>query len=556
MKLFFAWVETNEVFAPEIHMRDDLRIFKCVISQRETESALARLLTDSDFALGEDANCIRKPRYGVISFHDGTAAHVLMRGKLVHIPRHAADGLLEWELNAEAHDAATQINQLVAELKKDPAFEAGFYDKIGLSEVLEGRSDVMCWDRISGRLSLSNIRSGSKHTYIKDEILGDSLVVRIGTTPVNAVHVTMEANWQQRHEGVINLAPLIARKFSNGIINTLMIDALEKSWPREGDKIGLAKTRKNTGYCVVKSWLKRLPSGLNGLPMTTSPLYMSENGKQPRLMTFAHGWFKACLWVNWEYKQPCREVVDFSVLNASPVAGGHVRHLHFRLADGCAYLEKASAPTVLRTDRGHVLLDYAKRVATAHIAGASRQLEVEFCVPFSCLWNVDLDTTLDVTHEGLPGGRVVGKVVSYQLRATSDSWVVWVKVAACVDTGSFVNVQPQTAVATEFVNDYVAEDCIVGASNDWPLVKVSGEVARDPALFCISDLVESITVKGDGKDQLEVLHKAQYPAVMHYKDALRDEAFSLAIEFMDLAPEPLCETKWERALPIVVGVDN
>ena len=30
----------------------------------------------------------------------------------------------------------------------------------------------------------------------------------------------------------------------------------------------------------------------------------------------------------------------------------------------------------------------------------------------------------------------------------------------------------------------------------------------------------------------------------------------MLIEFMDLAPEPLCETKWERALPIMVGVDN
>ena len=220
--------------------------------------------------------------------------------------------------------------------------------------------------------------SGSKHTYIADEILSDSLVVRIGKTPVNAVHVTLEANWQQRHSDVINVAPLIARQFSGGLINTLTVDALVKSWPREGDKIGLAKTRKNTGYTVVKSWLKRLPKGLNGLSATTIPLYMSENGKQPRLMTFSHGWFRACLWVNWNYLQSCREVVDFSVLSAVPVAGGQVRHLHFRLANADAYARVPSAPTVLRSDRGYELLDYASNSRRPQLARKTQAFDNYF----------------------------------------------------------------------------------------------------------------------------------------------------------------------------------
>ncbi|MES2252814.1 MAG: hypothetical protein V4482_03910 [Pseudomonadota bacterium] len=548
MKLFFAWIESNEVFVPEIHMCEDLRIFKCVISQRETEAAVARLLTDSAIESSKDAKRhTKEPRHGIISFYDGTKARVLMRGKLVHIPRYAADGLLEWELNAEAVDAAAQINRLVEKLKADPTFESGFYTHVGLADVLESRMEIMCWDRETGRLALSNILHGTKHEIITDEILGDSLVVKMGVTPVNAVHVTMEVNWQQRYTDVINLAPLIARKFTCGIINTLTIGALAKSWPHEGDKIGLVKTRKNTGYHVVKSWLKRLPKGLNGFASTTVPLYMSENGKEPRLRTFHHGWFKGCLWVNWEYKQPCREVVEFSMLNASPVAGGQVRHLQFRLADADAYLEKASAATVLRTDRGNRLLTYAKRVAQAHIVGASRQLEVEFCVPFERLWHVNLDTTLDVAYEGLPGGRVVGKVISYQLRATSKCWVVWVKIAAAMDAVNQAESADHVPIAAEFV-----DDCISEGENDWPLVKVSGDVPRDPSLFRLADLVESIVVKGDGAAQLEVLQAAQYPASVHYRDALQDEAFSLEVQFMDLQPKPLCEARWERAVPIVV----
>jgi hypothetical protein len=262
----------------------------------------------------------------------------------------------------------------------------------------------MCWDRVTGRLGLSNILVGSKHRVLGDDILGDSLTMKMGPTAVNAVHVTLEANWIQRFCDVINLAPMIATKFSKGIINTLTCDALEKSWPRLGDKIGLGKTRRNTGYTVVKSALRRLPNGVNGLPVTTNPLYMSENGKEPRLMTFTRGWYRGCLWVHYEYKQPCQEIVQFSVLNANPVTGGVVRHLKFKLHDGDGYVENAWASTVFRCSRGLRLLDYAEKVARAHIVGASRQLEVELCVPFKTLWDVDLDTTLQVSHPELPGG--------------------------------------------------------------------------------------------------------------------------------------------------------
>eukprot|EP01035_Chromulina_nebulosa_P020444 gene20444-26527_t len=574
--------EINEVFVPETHCREDMRVFKCVISQRETETAVARLLTDSK--IGDIDQSIKdgraqNPQYGIISFHDGVNAHMLMRGRLVHIPRHGNDGLLEWELNAESADAAAQINTLVENLKTDETFEAGFYDTVGLADVLEARSEVMCWDRLTGQLSLSHILSGVKQRSISDEILGDSLTVKIGSTPVNAVHVTMEANWSQNYDDVINLAPMIASKFSKGIINTLTCDALEKSWPRVRDKIGLSKTRRNTGYSVVKSALRRLPKGVNNLPTTTSPLYMSEHGKEPRLMTFTHGWFRGCLWVHFDYKQPCREVVNFSVLNTVPVAGGNVRHLKFKLLNGNGYVEKPSASTVFRCSRGLRLLDYAEKVAKAHIIGASRQLEVEFCVPFETLWDVDLDTTLDVTHAQLPGGRVVGKVVSYQLRVTSHSWVVWVKIASpapaavvcdgsrAIDVSIGESDQNHVSVASEFVSDYVDtyqdndenvhENYMENrlSHTHWPLIKTSGNVPRDPSTFRLYDLVESIAVKGDGADQLELLYKAQYPASLHYKEVLQGETFQLTVQFMDLQPKQCCASAWERALPIVFGVD-
>ena len=102
------------------------------------------------------------------------------------------------------------------------------------------------------------------------------------------------------------------------------------------------------------------------------------------------------------------------------------------------------------------------------------------------------------------------------------------------------------------MDDFVVTNYVVDDENHWRLVKVSGDVPRDPSLFRVHDLVESITVTGDGKRQTDALKEAQYPAMMHYKDALLDDVFSLEIKFMDLQPKPLCESRWERALPLVV----
>jgi hypothetical protein len=430
MRLFFAWIESNEVFSKDIHCREDLIIFKCIISQRETETAVARLLTNSDKIGAPEMGQNPKPCYAIISCDDGKDIYVLLRGRLVNIPRYANDGLLEWELNAESPDAARQIKDMIDVLQKDPDFEAGFYDSVGISDVLESRTELLCWDRTTGHLTLSDVLYGAKQKTVSSEIFEDSLVVKLGSTPLNAVHVTLEANWQQTYDDVINLAPLIARKFSRGIINTLTIDALVKNWPREGDKIGPAKTRCNTGYTVVKSRLQRLPNGVNGLPLTTQPLYVSDKGAEPRLKTFNHGWFKASLWVNWDYKQLCREVVAFSVLNSTPATGGRVLNLNFKVMNGNNYAETRSSPTVLRSDRGKRLLGYVEKVARAHMIGSSRQLEVEFCVPFSALHDVDLDTSIEVKHNRLPGGVVVGKVISYQLRMSAGQWIIWVKLAA------------------------------------------------------------------------------------------------------------------------------
>ncbi len=210
-----------------------------MISQRETEAAVARILTDATaddvMELGDLTQS-----HALISYHDGQQAHVLFRGHVSRIPNSKGDGFMEWELNAERSDAMQQIRCLVDELKQNPSFEAGFYNSVGIAEVLENRSDVIHWNRETGRLELSNLFVGRKTKTLSDEIFNDSLVVRMGQTPLNAVHVSVEANWTQRYEDVFNLAPLIARQFKHKMISTLTIKSLIRQWPRVGDKIGRA----------------------------------------------------------------------------------------------------------------------------------------------------------------------------------------------------------------------------------------------------------------------------------------------------------------------------
>lgn len=551
MKIFFAWIEPNQDFIPEIHCVETIRIFKCVILQRETEAAVARILTDAttdDVANLGDLTL----SHALISYHDGQQAYVLFRGHVSRIPNSKGDGFMEWELNAERSDAMQQMRCLVDELKQNLSFEAGFYDSVGIAEVLENRSDIIHWDRETGHLGLSNLFVGRKTKILSDEIFHDSLVVRMGQTPLNAVHVSVEANWTQCYEDVFNLAPLIARQFKHKVISTLTIKSLIRQWPRVGDKIGRIKTRRNSGYEVVKSTLTRLGT-VNGLPTVTPPIYLSEAGQEPRFRHFNYGWFKGSLWINWQYKQPCREVVNFSVLNVNARAGGGVRQLTFKLAHGDSYLAKQSATTLLRTERGTMLLNYASAVAKAHMAGSQRQLEIECCVPFDCFRDVDLDTTVIVAHSDIPGKKIAGKVVAYRLIIAPDQWFVWVKIAAPLKTVVPENASDHPydiAVCSEFISDDYAKS----PSSDWALHRsdeIDHEAPDDPETFRIHDLVESIRVGGDSATQVDALMAAQYPTHNDYKAVLRDHLCFLNVQFRSLEPKPVIETTWERGTPIM-----
>lgn len=347
------------------------------------------------------------------------------------------------------------------------------------------------------------------------------------------------------------MAPLIARQFKHKMISTLTIKSLIRQWPRVGDKIGRIKTRRNSGYEVVKSTLTRFGT-VKGFPSVTPPIYLGEPGQEPRFRHFNYGWFKGSLWINWHYKQPCREVVNFSVLNVNACAGGGVRQLAFKLGHADSYLTRQSATTLLRTERGTKLLDYAASVAKAHMAGSQRQLEIECCVPFDCFRDVDLDTTVVVEYPDIPGKRVAGKVVSYRLVIAPDQWFVWVKVAAAVTTVAAVKVLDRSydrVVCSEFISDDYAKSL----SSDWALYPSGSDhdVPDDPETFRMHDLVESIRIGGDSATQVDALMAAQYPNHTDYKAVLRDHLCFLNVQFRSLEPKPVMTATWERGTPIM-----
>jgi hypothetical protein len=396
----------------------------------------------------------------------------------------------------------------------------------------------MHWDRCSGALSLSNLVHGRAHKIVEGEIFDGSLKVTLGATPLNQVNVQVEANWVQRHEGVFNVAPMIGGQFPKGVMNTLTPNALIQQWPRVGDKIG-SKGGRGFGYTVVKSALKRLKAeALEGMRQTTDPIEILDRGKVLKKI-FKYAWFKGSLWLNWLYRQPCGERLSFSVSREAAVVEGNVRQLILKLPHADGYLSHPSAVSLFQEPRGVALLNYAKAVAMAHMRGSMRQLEVEFAVPFSKAWAIDLDTSVTIRHRSIPNGALTGKIVRYAFVCDADQWVAVVQVAAPLQS-----IEP------------------VGALQAWDLVCVNDEVRSqlvDPATFMVDDLVEEIEVGGDATLQVTALQGAALTCGEGPKqggarslEVLKAEPFFVHMRLRNLTPRPFAAVAWVQRGSFVV----
>lgn len=537
MTAYFSWGRAGEIYDPQIHARCDLDILKLTIDHREGEAALAEVV------VGAVTLPPLNQRHVFIS-HDQT---LIFAGRLVGLPLKIANNLISLEFTAEPLDAVAQLQSLAPDLQKSPYWDPLFVDPLDQdnpSEWLEALSALYAWDRVTGKVCISDLFQGRHTLNLTPLFFADSLTVTLAETPLSHISVHLTAEWIQEAEGEVSLGSKIASAFSGGMINTLTPRALQATWPQEGRKIG------RSGYWVAESSLTPVTPPKTGMldiyPTVTPDFIMGEgtarSSRSGRLRRF---WMSARLILGWRYRQKRREVVSFT-LGQRTQLDGTIRPLTRTLNLNLQQLNlPRSAGTFFLGFRGRQAIEHALERARAHLAASARCLEVEVMLPFEKGFPLSLDHTVEINDDRIPGGQVVGKAVAYRLYQDGRQAYAWVRVAASIggEPDELPLSIPQYYAEPSYgdtaipVHHQTASGLTYGDYGDQQ--PTQGIV--DIESLSLRHMVRQILVSHDASSQIQALHRQQYPVSHNLKAVLQDIPTTISLDLISLKTTAVAE---------------
>ncbi len=476
MTIFFAW-EKGETTFNMTHCRHDIDILKLSIEQQENEFATVILQVPASSALPSSHEA-----YGILSFQpsDKEAARPLFSGWLVGLPKFVSQDVMEFELTARPDNFEQQLRDLAESLKKEESWDPLFYpsNSSQISDVLDARTQLFHWDRRTNKLSLSSILEGKETLDLGDNFFKDSFSLTVQQIPLKEIHVSLKAEWVQEADGMVNLAPMIARHFSRGVLNTLTPQSFAKKWK------GMAYQLQGSGYTLKKAELEEIYPGyadvINYYSTASDPFFIKTTEGNPKASYIKRHWFKGEIVLYWLYRQKRREFICFSLKNSLPkcfevVAAKrhielglqnictnyhikpwrwgetydvnqlvtyderfyicqkeHISSPHFsadepywRLVEdreiGSSFLDQLNAigspanASFFLTQRGKRAIKHAYLIAKAHLAASLRAVNVKFEAKFEDLLDLSLDHMVHLKNPTSPGADIKGKVIKYRL---------------------------------------------------------------------------------------------------------------------------------------------
>lgn len=549
MTTYFAWVSEEETFDSKDHARCDLEVLKLEITQRESEVALARVIVP-------EAKCPKDKQRIFISYQKDKSADLLFAGRLVDLPFKIQNDLIQLEFSAEPDDAGQQLEKVVQDLKKESTWDELFSDPTGKTDevdVLDAKPCFYCWDRVTGRLSLSDLFQGRKTIDLTQNFFTDSLKIGLADTPLSHVSVDLVAEWTQVAEGEINIFPKIAAQFAGGMVNTLTWKDFVDSWPKEGAKLG------KSGYGVSESMLKLVEppkTGVLSLYPTVSPELVGYNvvSQKQIPLRFRRFWAKGRLILSWFYRQKRREIVTFT-LKQNQISSSYLRlkrrylTLKLQAIDQGEFfaIEDRSRASFFLTDRGRKAVEHVLEMARIHLVASARCLEAEVEFPFELGIGISLDHSVVLEDNRIPGGKLTAKVIEYRLTLDGGSVVAWVRLAAC--PGEPMK-RPTSSLPK--LEAYVEEDYgeVNGRQTYETLSKIayldySSQVPKQgivsPKSLGVHDFVRKIWVANQVDSQVHHLVKNQYPVRQDLPEVLKEVPTLVSLDLLVLKTSEVAE---------------
>ncbi len=471
---------------------------------------------------------------------------MLFSGRLVGLPIRIDKGLVSLELTAEPLDAMAQLQGLALELKQPPFWDTAFVDSAEQNdpvEWLEARSAFFSWDRLSGKVLMSDLFQGRYLLDLTDVFFADSLKVRLAETPLSRISVSLTAEWIQEGSGEASLGGKISAAFPGGMINTLTPHALQATWFKEGQKLG------RSGFWVMKSHLEQVippRTGILDIYPTLTPEFRvwDEFIQAPKVVRARRFWMSGTLVLGWRYRQKRREVVQFT-LSQKTQLDGTIRPLTRMLNLSLRQVTSEVGGTFFLTYRGRQAVEHALEVARAHLAASARCLEIEVTFPFETGFALSMDHSVRLADSRIPGGEATAKVVAYQLRQDGRRASAWVRLAASIGGEAEQPPLPDSI--------FYAEPAYGETGTPQRYQTASGLVYADYAHqrptegiietenLSVSDILKDVLVSYDAEKQIHALQCQQYPVRQNMKSVLEEVPTIISLDLLNLKTQAVAD---------------
>ena len=530
MSFFFVWVKKEAQLTQELHQSNSAKVLDFSISQAEGERAIATLTIAK---MGEN---LLENKYGLIGRRGKGGVDVLFQGCLADVPKRIGKNLLQIELKAVVRDEKATLERYEKRLKTSPHWDDLFVSPHRSrvpAEWLDARSELFHWNRVTQKLELSDIFTGRQTLDLSDDIIGQ-YDLRFGEVPYSQVDVSLSAEWVQHLEGSFDLAPVIARRFSGGIINTLTGRAFKDSWPREGQRLG------RSGYYVLESSLREIDppeTGILDLYPAYTPSFQTYDQavKVIKSVRARRQWLRGKLLLGWSYSQKRCEEVAFTLKNAGAKAH-RPKVLSVKLGDITARDPSQSQREIFfQTDRGRKSIEHMIEVAKCHLAMSSRCVEAEIKVPVESAFGITLDHSVTVPHPQNKHQKITGKVTFYKIHVSGKKALAVIRLGFSLGGGvSWQSCEKNLYADTSYGDINAPSNGLTPSGIGYTFGESEIEDDGPYEDLGAEEFIDHLEVRNQAKDQIDHLSENQYPNREDIREVLREVPTVTQILLKDL----------------------
>lgn len=535
-KFYFAWVDEDTDFDPDVHNVVDENILSFQFEQDEGDFAQLTIT-------------VKNPRIGLLnvgrkvwawfSFFNGTDLIPLFHGRLLGLPDDIFQEIVTLKFTARPSDFVAQKAALAATLKARPYWDDLFIKPDSWDDpdtVLEARTANWYIDPVTHVVSISDILVGEDGTleYPASSIIADTMQCRLNEVPLQAVTVTSVIPWQQTGGAALPLGHYIAtRMFDSELISSFTFQGLQQDWPQSGADMGpgwVVQTGSLTDVSFEvqpeyvfpdyfdKTNLPVIPKGSVVYPnqITGGTYHSGEDNASfdtdSQTIVAAIGYGVPVLDVTWAADRGYAQTIQFTLRT-------HMQQIATASDDDEAELVSIDANSVsdldsngdvpipdvkmrsfIDTDRGLQALEHLILVARAHLVSRARAVELTFRVPLKIAAGLITLRKNALAHDDhIPGGEATGKIISFNMNGSDGKFFCDIKIGCAIGYGG--SYTPVDGTPDYCVADYVEEGY---------QVYIDSVVLLDT-----SDITYSLGAIGYADDGLDLMHGMSIVQAVH-----------------------------------------